>query len=283
MPQAISTEYLTQLLKAIAQQKQTGVLCIEQVGKGANEQGEIYFESGCMFNARVGDERGKPALKRISEWEHVVYTFKRMSRPVTSKALVPANAQGPNKAEELLARLLPPTTPQTEHLARVLPTSSSEKARLTPDALPLEPVPLTRVKAALTPAPTSQALILRGDTLETYVPVPQARMSQASQRWTTRTNPEMMLPRKPPATPRLDPLLEDGVLPGRLAVFCTKATAINTQTMKQMERRERIIFVLLDGVRTVQHIAHLLHQTETEVEQVLLKLARHGLVEYVKG
>ncbi|MGH2508844.1 MAG: hypothetical protein ACRDHZ_15775, partial [Ktedonobacteraceae bacterium] len=65
--------------------------------------------------------------------------------------------------------------------------------------------------------------------------------------------------------------------------FKAKVTITSMQTMQKMERRERIVFVLLDGRRTLQHIATLLHQTESEVSHILHKLVTIGFAEYVQG
>ncbi|MEO7020136.1 MAG: DUF4388 domain-containing protein [Ktedonobacteraceae bacterium] len=299
MPQTVFTESLMQLIQAIQQQQQTGLLRIEQVGRGTNLQGEIYFEGGRMFNARVGDERGNAALQQISAWEHVIYTFQIIHKPLKSSMPVSADAREFTEGREPQMRLLPsPATPQTHHLVRSprpFPTNNSlaessalaaETPRPTPNAQPFEPAPLTYIKATVIPSRMSQSFVLRGDTLEEYVPVPPIRMSPASQRWTTHQNPETQpaaIPRKPPVTPRLDPAPEDVSLPGPLAIFQAKITITSTQAMQSMERRERIVFVLLDGRRTVQHITNLLHQAESDVGHVLLKLTKLGFVEYVKG
>lgn len=56
-----------------------------------------------------------------------------------------------------------------------------------------------------------------------------------------------------------------------------------TQVIQQMERRERIIFILLDGRRTIQDIARLTHQPEYDVEQTLVRLTRVGFTQYIRG
>ncbi len=307
MPQTISTEYLTQLFNAIHEQRQTGLLRVEQVGRGVNKLGEIYFESGRIFNARVGDERGKSALKRISEWEHAIYTFQRIDKPPQShnlpevKQYVEAqeNESIEPRVSALALLLQRPAASQmhsvtrssrpfpTKKLQYVPSTFVTETPQIPSDEQPLEPAPLTRIKTALPPARMSQQLILRGETLEAYVPAPPASMSPASQRWTTHLHAEAKtrgMPRKSPATPRPNSQSwENGAQPGRVAIFKTRITITSTQAMQSMERRERIVFVLLDGKRTVQHIAHLLHQSESEVGHVLLKLVKMGFAEYVKG
>ena len=55
------------------------------------------------------------------------------------------------------------------------------------------------------------------------------------------------------------------------------------QAIQRMERRERIVFILLDGRRTIQDIARLTHQAEYDVEQILVYLTRTGYTQYVRG
>jgi hypothetical protein len=50
-----------------------------------------------------------------------------------------------------------------------------------------------------------------------------------------------------------------------------------------MERRARIVFILLDGRRTIQDIARLTHQAEYEVEQILIDLTKRGYTHYLCG
>jgi predicted ArsR family transcriptional regulator len=50
-----------------------------------------------------------------------------------------------------------------------------------------------------------------------------------------------------------------------------------------MQRRERIVFILLDGRRTIQDIARLIHQPEAEVEQILVQLTNSGYIQYIQG
>lgn len=59
--------------------------------------------------------------------------------------------------------------------------------------------------------------------------------------------------------------------------------AATARAIEHMERRERIIFILLDGRRTIQDIARLIHQPESEVEHILLHLTQHGYTHYLQG
>lgn len=286
MPQTVSTEYLTQLVTIIKQQQQTGLLHIEQIGQGVNGQGEIYFKDGRLFYACVGDEHGEPALKHISEWAHVIYTFQPINKPPNRSRSTSPLARQPQEARQLPL----PTPSQTNNLGR---TPRLTKNLHTAPSVPMpermappstvqqyETMPFTHIKTVPVPTPMSQSFILRGEALETYTPA-----SPTSLRWMKQQDlvvSQPALPSQPfmAVYPEQVPGAEP--LPGPQAIFRAKVTITSRQTMQQMERRERIVFVLLDGQRTLQHIAYLLHQPESEVGYILLKLTKMGLAEYVE-
>ncbi len=63
------------------------------------------------------------------------------------------------------------------------------------------------------------------------------------------------------------------------AVF--QARAIATQALTQMERRDRLVLILLDGQRTIDDVMRLLHRTEGEVAQVLVRLLNSGHIDFM--
>ena len=285
MPQTITSRYLTQLVNVVKEQHQTGLLRIEQIGRGSNELGEIYFENGRIFNARVGEERGISALKRISAWEHAIYTFQHIHRPPqvrisdeqgTSEHLVSA-------LDLLLGAATPAQVPEARAIKMLQRRTSVVETPHPPFAQQSRQVmSSTRVKTILANAPAAQAFVLRGETLEEYTPASPPHMSPARQRWTTHRQDEPEHMAESEAAPAHS-VLENGVLPGRQAIYKARVTITSTESMHNMGRRERLVFVLLDGRRTIQHISKLLHLAESEVGQVLLKLEKLGFVECTGG
>jgi Domain of unknown function (DUF4388) len=75
----------------------------------------------------------------------------------------------------------------------------------------------------------------------------------------------------------------DAAPPGRNAVFRARLSKATPSTMKRLERRERIVFALLDGQRSVQHIARLTHLAEVVVARILVQLLQQGYIEYIQG
>lgn len=299
MPEIIATEPLNQMLKSIALQKRTGLLRVERFGEKNTGHGEIYFEGGRPVRARTDQEGGQEAFQHICEWKRITCSFHGMSRPYPVNTRVLTGPREPQTEVQVQARPLPDRAQQTENLTG-LPEASlarRETDRFATSSVgrtgPAQTSPSTRFaagvnnSAAVSPAPGNRPLILHGARLEEYTPAPPTRPSRATMRWTTHQvpalDPPLPLPRKPPGTPRLGPLPGEESLPGRTAVFKARAMVITAQAIQRLERRERVVFILLDGRRTVENIAHLTHQTEYDVEQILVYLTRAGYVQYIQG
>ncbi len=71
--------------------------------------------------------------------------------------------------------------------------------------------------------------------------------------------------------------------PGVNAIFRALPMASTVQSMKQLERRDRIVFMLLDGKRTIHHVARLTHHTEIDVARIVVRLLKSGYIEYIWG
>ncbi|GAC1567959.1 MAG: hypothetical protein NVS3B14_15610 [Ktedonobacteraceae bacterium] len=71
--------------------------------------------------------------------------------------------------------------------------------------------------------------------------------------------------------------------PGAEAIFRALPFASIARIMNQMGRRERLVFMLLDGRRTVIEVARLLHLTEVHVARIMVYLLKCGYIEYMRG
>lgn len=65
------------------------------------------------------------------------------------------------------------------------------------------------------------------------------------------------------------------------AIFRARPAAATAQVMNQMERQARLVFMLLDGKRTVRDVARLLHHTEVQVAYIVVRLLKNGYIEYL--
>ena len=63
-------------------------------------------------------------------------------------------------------------------------------------------------------------------------------------------------------------------------VFQARSAAKTQHVLQQLGRRERIVFMLLDGHRTIEDVMRLLHRGEQEVVQSLTYLSQRGYVDY---
>ncbi len=68
---------------------------------------------------------------------------------------------------------------------------------------------------------------------------------------------------------------------GTQAVFRARRAATQPYILQHMERRTRIVLILLDGTRTVQQVARLTHRSELEVARVLVQLLKRGYIEFL--
>jgi hypothetical protein len=286
MPQISATEPLAQMLRSIALQERTGILRIAQLGERHMGRGELYFEKGHLIRAYCGQETGGTAVRQISAWKHITCSFHSVSKPlpVTTRILNPSRE---NIEEQSLAGLHLAPVPQTEDLhtaaASVLSTQRKRSKRHSADQpgphIPALNEPITDV----IPATHMQLTPLQASSRRLPAAHKQRREASAAPHTSRTICPaEQELP-PPLLTPRPVSLAEEQILPGRNAIFKACAMVATTRAIEGMERRERIVFILLDGRRTIQDIARLIHQPESEVEHILVHLTRSGYTQYIQG
>jgi hypothetical protein len=65
------------------------------------------------------------------------------------------------------------------------------------------------------------------------------------------------------------------------AIFRARSIAKTPNILGQMERRERVILLLMDGKRTLQDVARLTRRHELEVAWILVHLLERGYIEFL--
>ena len=65
------------------------------------------------------------------------------------------------------------------------------------------------------------------------------------------------------------------------AVFQARTTAITADVLMQMERKDRIVLILLDGQRTIADVMRLLPRSEGEVARVLVRLLKSEAIDFM--
>lgn len=68
---------------------------------------------------------------------------------------------------------------------------------------------------------------------------------------------------------------------GTDAIFRARTEATQPPLVYQLDRRERIVLLLLDGKRTIQNVADLIHRDELEVARILVRLLKQGYVDFI--
>ncbi|QBD81924.1 hypothetical protein EPA93_40490 [Ktedonosporobacter rubrisoli] len=68
---------------------------------------------------------------------------------------------------------------------------------------------------------------------------------------------------------------------GVRAIFRASPRATTRDILGQLERRDRIVLMLLDGKRTIQDVARLVHRNELEIARTLVHLLECGYVEFL--
>lgn len=74
-----------------------------------------------------------------------------------------------------------------------------------------------------------------------------------------------------------------GERPSIHAIFRALPSASTPKIINQMERKDRIVFLLLDGKRTLSTITQLVHRNEVDMAHTIVHLFKQGYVEYIKG
>lgn len=275
MPDRISLDPLDQMLRSIASQRRTGVLQVEQLGEREVEQGKIYFERGHPVLASSAHESGDAAFMRIRTWKHVTCSFEGIS----SRYPLPS-IQGERQTGPVMKYYREPA--QTGKL-RYLPQAQAEEQRThrisesLPPLLPALPAAGQATQSASTAPPRSRTRSFGAQREQTESSDPAPVSGTAALPLTPL--PEYQ--QKSAVTAPLEQISSHTPLPGRSAIFRAKVEFANEKYIQRMERRQRIIFILLDGYRTIQNIAYLTNYTENEVEMVLMRLTKYGYTEQV--
>ncbi len=65
------------------------------------------------------------------------------------------------------------------------------------------------------------------------------------------------------------------------AIFKARPTATTQNILRQLERRDRMVLILLDGRRTIEDVARLTHRNEIEIVRILARFLQRGYVEFL--
>ncbi|MGI9059142.1 MAG: DUF4388 domain-containing protein [Ktedonobacteraceae bacterium] len=100
-----------------------------------------------------------------------------------------------------------------------------------------------------------------------------------------RHAPSTTPPTQPTKTPQaiIPPQRESGTQPRMSAIFRALPLAKQSSIINQLDRKDRLVFLLLDGKRTLHTIKHLVNRSDADVVQTLVHLLKQGYIEYIQG
>lgn len=247
---AITTERLVNILHSIALKQQTGRLSVEHVSERGREKGEIFFVQGNTVFAHTAHVSGETALFNMLHWQELTTIF--FDGEQVSAGIGRGNVQ-PHSLES--------RTTQSAHGSHnfssrpALPIEMEETRQTPAIGMPIIPKTLRSVPAHV-PA---------------VAPQPQGQVDRASRAVTM------------PSLPQLPQTQGGNAQPGMNAIFRALPLASVPKIINHMDRKDRIVFLLLDGKRSLDTIKRMVHRSELDIAHSLVRLLKQGYIEYIQG
>jgi hypothetical protein len=239
--QFLSTSRLGNVIQLIALGKQTGVLKVLRGLGSTREQGEIHFVNGQPTFAILGQMVGNAALTVLQNWGESQYIF----------------LEGPLPQPE-------PSPYQLDSSGRIGETASLQPgafgARPTTRLSPAPPRQMPGFPSFTTPLPTNS-----GSDTENGGARPTGTLFRRG----GATNP---FSGPLPTSPTRRDTFQGQFVPRRL-------TAMDRLENLPLDRRERMVLLLIDGRRSLADLVRLTRRSEQEIEAILSHLAALHLIE----
>jgi hypothetical protein len=237
--QFLSTSRLGNVIQLIALGKQTGILKAIRALGSTREQGEIHFVNGQPTFASLGQMVGNAALTVLQNWGESQYIFLEGSLPQPER---PPYQTGPlGWPGETTA-----------------PPPGGFNARTTPRFTPSPNRQATNFPSFTTPLPTNPGFDSGNGGNRNTGSFPSRD-----------TNP--FSGPLPPIAPR-----RDGI-PGHF--IPQRLTSIDRWENLPLDRRERMVLLLIDGRRSLHDLVRLTRRSEQEIQAILAHLAALRLIE----
>ena len=241
---AITTERLVHVLQGIALKQMTGRLNVEHTSEQGLEKGEIFFVHGNTVFAHTAHESGETALFNMMRWQEISVTFF-----IGEQSPASTGNRRQHSYSYSSRTIQSPHSPYNRPNRPMLPIELEETRQTPSIGMPAIPKSMRNVPVNIpTIAPQEQATKLNRSA---YSHVPQTS--------------------------------ERGQQPGTNAIFRALPVTTMPQVISQMDRKDRVVFLLLDGKRTLSAIKHLVNRSEYEVANTLMRLHRQGHIEYIQG
>lgn len=239
--QYLSTSRLGNVIQLIALGNRTGILKVMRGLGSTREQGEIHFVNGQPSFALLGQLLGQAALSVLQNWGESQYLF--------LEGALPQQADRPSHDGDQISRPGEPAPPaQGGFGPRLVPRTPH---------LPGRPFPSAPTTAPLSMPPTG----------------PTSGFTGRGMTGNLSRNTSGNMPSGPISTPpmRHEPL-QGHFVPRRTA-------SMDRLDTLPLDRRERMVLLLIDGHRSVADLTRLTRRSEQEVQLLLSHLISLGLIE----
>ncbi len=237
--QFLSTSRLGNVIQLIALGSQTGVLKAIRGQGAAREQGEIHFVNGQPAFAVLGQMVGNAALTVLQNWGECQYVF----------------LEGPLSHQERPSYQTGPLGRPGEQSA---PPSGGFGARPTPRFSPTQNQQSPGFPSFTTPLP--------------YNPGPDTTMGG-----NRNTGNLPYRDSNPFSGPLAGAPMRRGGLPGHF--IPQRLTSIDRLENLPLDRRERMVLMLVDGHRSLDDLVRLTRRSEQEIQAIISHLAALRLIE----
>lgn len=252
--QYLSTSRLGNVIQLIALGNQTGVLKVTRGQGSIREQGEIHFVNGQPTFAILGQIVGNAALTILQNWGESHYLF--LEGPLPQPERTPYAAGSSGRASD-------PTAPAADGFGpRLVPRTPAAPnwplpgapAVTSPLSQPTGPQPGRPGSGNIGPQPGRP-----GSGNIGYFPAGGSGESHFGS-----SSPLPPFPRHEP--------FQGSLVPRRTSLM-------DRLDNLPLDRRERMVLLLIDGHRSVADLVRLTRRGEQEVQQILSHLASLGLIE----
>ena len=256
--QFLTTSRLNNIINMIVLGGQSGILRVVRGQGPTREVGQILFADGSAVRALLGQLTGQSAFSVLSNWGECIYSFDETPQsdasPSDASAYHTSSPAVPTSQSEY-----DPTSPLQPGVS--WPAYGNMNSQPSPSPLPssssfANSFPLAGSQPGYGQIPTGG---LTGD-LPDYGAVYGAGMQPTTGR-------QMGYP----SAPSLNPAV---------LALCPRRTSLSEHVDQlPLDRRERMVLLLIDGRRNLSDLARLTRRTESEIFRVLEHLSGLGLIQ----
>jgi hypothetical protein len=257
--QFLTTSRLSNILNMIVLGRQSGILRVVRGQGSGREVGQIQFVDGKAVSALLGQVTGVNALSVLQNWGECVYSFDEYPMPEISD-LDPMTYQTNSPPYDYSQSSPDPTFPLLP--GGSWPSNGNMGSQPNPSPLP--------------PSSSLANSFPRSSSQPGYAPVPSGAYTGDLPDYNA-----IYGGLQPSGTPTHQTGYQNAasLSPGVLAL-CPRRTSLSEHVDQlPLDRRERMVLLLIDGRRNIGDLARLTRRSEREILRVLEHLSGLGLIQ----